>query len=200
MSAVLEPLAPAFADPVHDAQATFRAVLHASSRPGTPVDLPVQVAGAREAGLCPALSALVLTLCDGDTPLHWPALSSAAAAWLSFHVGAPLVSTPREARFIVALDALPALESLAAGTDEAPEASATLLLRLPRLDGGAPMRWRGPGIERQRSVALPVPGGFWADWVAQHARFPLGVDVLVTDGSQLIGLPRTTQVTYSERG
>jgi alpha-D-ribose 1-methylphosphonate 5-triphosphate synthase subunit PhnH len=200
MNALLDaPLSPAFADPVHDAQAVFRALLQASSRPGTRVPLPVQVPGARDAGLCPALAALVLTLCDVDTPLHWPAASPAGQAWLRFHVGAPLVDAPTGARFVVAHDAPPALDALDAGTDEAPERSATLLLRLPRLDGGTPLRWRGPGIERTRDVALPLPASFWGAWSAQHARFPLGVDVLMTDGADLIGLPRTTQVTAVER-
>ncbi len=192
------PLSPAFADPVHDAQATFRALLQASARPGTRVPLPVQVPGAREAGLCPALAALVLTLCDVDTPLHWPVLSPAGAAWLRFHVGAPLVDSPAQAQFVVALDTPPALGALRVGTDESPESSATVLLRLPQLDGGSRMRWQGPGIERARELALPLPASFWQAWRAQHAGFPLGVDVVVTDGTQLIGLPRTTQVTPVE--
>jgi alpha-D-ribose 1-methylphosphonate 5-triphosphate synthase subunit PhnH len=239
-----EPLSPAFVDPVHDAQATFRALLQAMSSPGTTVALPVQLPGAQAAGLCPALAALVLTLCDVDTPLHWPALSPAGRAWLRFHVGAPLLGDRADvadhadranhavgangadtaasadsansataaalatARFVVALDTLPALALLDSGSDEAPETSATLLLRLPRLDGGTPMQWHGPGIERPLTVALPVPGSFWADWRAQHARFPLGVDVIATDGRHLLALPRTTQVgapgraqpTDAERG
>jgi alpha-D-ribose 1-methylphosphonate 5-triphosphate synthase subunit PhnH len=216
-----EPLSPAFADPVHDAQATFRALLQAMSGPGTTVALPVQLPGAQAAGLCPALAALVLTLCDVDTPLHWPALSPAGRAWLRFHVGAPLLgdradhadgangadtaasadaadaaaaATLATARFVVALDTSPALALLDSGSDEAPETSATLLLRLPRLDGGTPLQWRGPGIERPLTVALPVPASFWADWRAQHARFPLGIDVIATDGRHLLALPRTTQV------
>ncbi len=193
------PLSPAFADPVHDAQATFRALLQASSRPGTAVPLPLQVPGAREAGLCPALAALVLTLCDVDTPVHWPGLAAPATAWLRFHVGAPPVDHASQAQFVVALDTPPALDTLRAGSGEAPETSATLLLRLPRLDGGTVMRWRGPGIEHVRDVALPVPAAFWQAWTAQHARFPLGVDVVVTDGARLVGLPRTTEVGPLER-
>jgi alpha-D-ribose 1-methylphosphonate 5-triphosphate synthase subunit PhnH len=225
-----EPLSPAFVDPVHDAQATFRALLQAMSSPGTTVALPVQLPGAQAAGLCPALAALVLTLCDVDTPLHWPALSPAGRAWLRFHVGAPLLGDRADsadhadradhadgadgadtaasadaadsataaalaiARFVVALDTPPALALLESGSDEAPETSATLLLRLPRLDGGTLMQWHGPGIERPLTVALPVPASFWADWRAQHARFPLGVDVIATDGRHLLALPRTTQV------
>ncbi len=230
-----EPLSPAFADPVHDAQATFRALLQAMSSPGTTVALPVQLPGAQAAGLCPALAALVLTLCDVDTPLHWPALSPAGRAWLRFHVGAPLLGDRADvadhadranhadgangadtaasadaadsataaalatARFVVALDTPPALTLLDSGSDEAPETSATLLLRLPQLDGGTPLQWRGPGIERPLTVALPVPASFWADWRAQHARFPLGIDVIATDGRHLLALPRTTQVAAPVR-
>jgi alpha-D-ribose 1-methylphosphonate 5-triphosphate synthase subunit PhnH len=88
---------------------------------------------------------------------------------------------------------------LDSGSDEAPETSATLLLRLPQLDGGTPLQWRGPGIERPLTVALPVPASFWADWRAQHARFPLGIDVIATDGRHLLALPRTTQVAAPVR-
>lgn len=188
-------LTPGFCDRVHDAQATFRALLRAASHPGSVVPLPVQLPGAIQAGLCPALAAMVLTLCDVDTPVHWSGLDPAGADWLRFHAGAPLIDDPARARFVVARDIPPALDALGLGTDEAPEGSATLLLRLASLVVGTPMRWRGPGIEQWREIALPLPLSFWASWAAQHKRFPLGVDVFATDGSAVMALPRSTMVT-----
>jgi alpha-D-ribose 1-methylphosphonate 5-triphosphate synthase subunit PhnH len=194
MVAALESLTAAFADPVHDSQRVFRALLAALAEPGRAFALPCRIEAAAEVGLCSALAAIVLTLADVDTPLYWAQRTPAGAAWLRFHVGAPLVDSAGAARFVVGHDAPPRLATLAGGSDEAPADSATLLLRLPRLDGGALMRWRGPGINGARAVALPLPAEFWDDWMAQHARFPLGVDLIVTDGAQVLGLPRSTAV------
>jgi alpha-D-ribose 1-methylphosphonate 5-triphosphate synthase subunit PhnH len=194
MAAALESLTAAFADPVHDSQQVFRTLLTALAEPGRALALPRRVESAAEVGLCPALAAMVLTLADVDTPLHWPQLAPAGAAWLRFHVGAPLAEAAGAAVFVIAFDAPPRMAALAAGSDEAPAGSATLLLRLARLDGGTPMRWRGPGIDGARTVALPLPAGFWDDWSAQHARFPIGVDVIATDGERVLGLPRSTAV------
>jgi alpha-D-ribose 1-methylphosphonate 5-triphosphate synthase subunit PhnH len=196
----LDVQAPAFADPVHDAQQVFRTLLAALAEPGRALPLPRRADAAERVGLCPALAAMVLTLADNDTPVHWPRLQPAAVAWLRFHVGAPLVDAPGAAQFVVA-HALPTdLAPFARGTDEAPERSATLLVRLARLDGGPAMRWRGPGIERERAVALPAPGAFWAAWSAQHACFPLGVDIIATDGAYVMALPRTTYVAHAGAG
>ena len=63
----MTPDRPGFADPVADAQSCFRAVLDATSRPGT-----VKAAGTGlrpPVPLDPATAAVLLTLADADTPL-----------------------------------------------------------------------------------------------------------------------------------
>ncbi len=52
-------LAPGFADPVHDAQATFRAVMDALARPGLP--RPLTPGLTPPAPLTPELAAVALT-------------------------------------------------------------------------------------------------------------------------------------------
>ena len=53
----------------------------------------------------------------------------------------------------------------------------------------------GPGIQsRQALAAAGLPEGFWREWRLNHQRFPLGVDVLLTQGRRICGLPRSTRL------
>ena len=62
-------IAAGLADPPHDSQRLFRAILEAFSHPGRRVSLPDAPAAAGP--LSQAASAFLLTLVDRDTPL-WP--------------------------------------------------------------------------------------------------------------------------------
>ncbi len=183
---------PGFADPVHDAQASFRAVLQALARPGTlhevasPPDPPPPLA--------PATAAVLLALADGDLPMHITASFASLAPWVVFHTGAGEAG-PAEAAFLLA-EALPDFSTLCAGTDEIPEASTTVILQVPALEGGKPLTLRGPGIETTRAFApLGLPGDFVARWATNRRLYPRGIDLLLCAGSRVAGLPRSTTVT-----
>jgi alpha-D-ribose 1-methylphosphonate 5-triphosphate synthase subunit PhnH len=76
--------------------------------------------------------------------------------------------------------------------------SATLIIEASRLASGGPIGFSGPGIPTRRFLAIDgLPEGFVADWTLNHARFPCGVDVLVTCGDRLVGLPRSTALELS---
>jgi alpha-D-ribose 1-methylphosphonate 5-triphosphate synthase subunit PhnH len=191
-------LQPGFADPVHDAQTTFRALLQALARPGR-----VQSCGARltpPAPLGPAMTATALTCLDADTPL-WlaPAFAAPAVAdYLRFHCSVPIAADPGEAAFALASASdLPALERFSGGTDRAPERSATVVVEVPALVPGAADGWSlsGPGIRATERLRVDgLPADFLQQWQANHDAFPPGVDLLVTCGARLCGLPRTTAV------
>lgn len=185
-------LSPGFADPVLDAQASFRAVLEAMSRPGR-----VVTAGAAlrpPAPLCRAAAAVLLTLADADTPL-WSDAGADAEAWLRFHCGAPIVAAPADAAFVLATGTPPALSVLNAGTEEQPQRGATLVLQVAALDPGRGWRLTGPGIEHEhRLMVTGTPEGFLAAWAANRARFPRGVDVVLCAGDRLAALPRTVMI------
>jgi alpha-D-ribose 1-methylphosphonate 5-triphosphate synthase subunit PhnH len=200
---VNETLSPGFADPVGAAQATFRAVLTALSEPGKLLELEL----APDLGFRPpaplglAAAAIALSLLDGDTPLWCDPASRPATPSLRFHTGAPLVEAPEHARFALIADPalLPSLAAFDAGSDEYPDRSATLIIEVaafgPRATGGTELVLRGPGIPERRSLAVRgLPAGFLAEWRANHARFPRGVDVILTAGAQLAGLPRSTLI------
>lgn len=184
-------LSPGFANPVADAQGCFRAVLDAMSHPGQ----CYSVSGASgPPPLCPAASALLLTLVDHETPLWLDPAAAGTRDWVSFHTGAPAAPTPEQALFALALS-LPDLATLPAGTDEAPETSATIILQLASLQAGQRFRLEGPGL-RHPAVLLAdgLPAGFAAIWQRNHAQFPRGIDLILCAGNQLAALPRSVTV------
>jgi alpha-D-ribose 1-methylphosphonate 5-triphosphate synthase subunit PhnH len=192
-------LQPAFADPVLDAQRSFRAALKALAGPGmaqqlSPAQLPPHLHG-----LDAASHALCLALLDVDTPL-WLAPSfdtQAIRANLTFHCGCPIVSDRQNARFALLDDSqLHDLSGFDLGNDRYPDQSCTLLVQLPSFEGGRQLAWRGPGIQSENQVALPLAGAFWQEREARND-FPRGIDMFFVAGNQLMGLPRSTQVAFT---
>jgi alpha-D-ribose 1-methylphosphonate 5-triphosphate synthase subunit PhnH len=188
-------LAPGLADPVHHAQRCFRRVLEAMAHPGR----ICHVAGGLAAPppFDQAAAAVLLTLCDVETPLFLSPEARPAASYLRFHCGAPIAASPGEARFALVADAasLPPLDAFALGSDEYPDRSTTLVLQVRALadDNGAALR--GPGIrDRARLAVGGIDARFWAQRAALQQLFPRGLDILFTAGSQLAALPRSTLV------
>ncbi len=186
-------LARGFGDPVFDAQRSFRALLDALARPGLQ-----QHAGdglAPPAGLMPASYAIALAMFDADTPV-WlsPVLRiTAVTESLRFHCGAPLTEDPGRAAFaLVAAGDDPPLDGFAPGEDRYPDRSTTLIWQVPDLDRGAPIHLTGPGVNGSVTIQPSgLPSGFWNQWAANHARYPLGVDLVLVSVDALIGLPRS---------
>jgi len=186
-------LQPAFNDPVLDAQRGFRAALKALAGPGSIQSLH---ASPSLDGLASATYGLCLALLDADTPL-WLAPSfdtPVIRANLVFHCGCPITANRKDARFaLLAADDLTDLSGFDHGNDRYPDQSCTLLVQLPDLSGGAGLAWRGPGIEAEHCVALPVADEFWRER-EQRNGFPRGLDVFFSVGHEVIGLPRSTRV------
>lgn len=187
-------LQPGLADPVHDSQRIFRSLLTALAHPGRAVDLMPAPEGPLP--LDPATTAAALTLLDGDTPLwlDWIADTPPLRAWLKFHCGCAIVQRSEAAAFALVTDPanMPRLASFAQGVDQYPDRAATLLLQVPSLEGGPAVTLSGPGI-RDTAVIAPfgLPEWFWNDWRLNAAQFPLGVDIFLTCGEAVIGLPRS---------
>ncbi|WP_235610747.1 phosphonate C-P lyase system protein PhnH [Bordetella sp. H567] len=189
-------LLPGFDDPVAGAQATFRAALQALASPGQ-IQLLEQACGV-PAGLSPAMTAMLLALADVDAPVWLPAsVDDSVRGFLRFHCACPLVADPAQARFIAvpAGCIAPALDGCDAGDPAYPDLSATLLIEVQALGTGDPLTLAGPGIRGTRAVSVAgLPRGFREQWAANHALFPLGVDVFLTQGNLVCGLPRTTRM------
>ncbi|MGK7861584.1 phosphonate C-P lyase system protein PhnH [Falsiroseomonas sp. E2-1-a4] len=180
---------PGFADPVLDAQASFRAVLQAMSRPGQVQRVPNLPE--LPPGLSPAAAAVLLTLVDAETRLCLHA-GPEAEAWARFHCGAPLVAAGA-AQFV--LDPAAGLLALDPGNEEEPERGTTLILDVTTLEEGRGWRLRGPGIrDEHRLKVTGAPENFVADWAANRARTPCGVDVILCAGNAIAALPRSVAI------
>lgn len=173
--------------PVQSAHA-FRASLEALARPGTLHDL---TGAAPPAPMSVAAGVLVLTLCDGTTPVHLAGAHDCGPVrdWITFHTGAPLVAAEAAVFAIGAWGALHPVSRFAIGQPDYPDRSATLIVELPELTADGP-RLTGPGIQHAAHLSLPAPAAF----VANSALFPLGFDCFFTAGPQVAGLPRSTRI------
>ena len=210
MSAALARMGSGFADPVHGMQQVFRVLLDAMSEPGR---LHV-LHDAATAGLAPAdaeqrpplntaLAATLLTLLDADTPVH---LAGAlghddARAWLRFHTGARDAPAAAGMTAALARDVGAALwQALDLGTDEAPQAGATLIVEVEALSerplaGAVALKLRGAGIRTSRDLAVAgLPAAFWQWRIALQADLPRGVDLVLVCGDQVAAIPRSTRI------
>ncbi len=182
-----------FDDGVTQSQRVFRLALSAMSEPGTVHSVP---SPPELEGLHCATYALCLTLLDSATPV-WisPLLDTPALrANLAFHCATPFASCREQAQFALLGEAdLHDVSGFDPGTDRDPDQSCTIIAQLSALSGGQPGVWRGPGIDGQRKVALPVPKSLFLERKAGRA-FPRGLDFIFTAGDSLIALPRSTRV------
>ncbi|MEL7172224.1 MAG: phosphonate C-P lyase system protein PhnH [Pseudomonadota bacterium] len=184
-----------FADPAPQSAAAFRAALEALARPGR----IERIGGCRPpAGLSPAAGGLLLCVADADTPVWVPEGGEDIAAWTLFHTGAPRALRRSDAAFAAgSWDALMPLTDWPVGTADYPDRATTLIVDVPSLEGGDALRLSGPGIKGTAEVAPMLPREAVAALAANRARFPLGVDLYLTAGEAVMGLPRSTRVEAS---
>jgi len=191
----------AFADPTFESQAAFRRIMRALSAPGT--ILACGEALAPPPPLARAAAATLLTLADFETPL-WiaPSFPAAIGDYLAFHTGAPRAAAPDKAAFALvdlSVDALD-LARFASGTAEYPDRSTTIVIQPSSFAIGPRLRLSGPGIKGESTLAVsPLPKDFVAQWAANRAGFPLGVDLIFVAEARLAALPRSTAIIEGAR-
>lgn len=190
-------LVPGFEDPVDRAQRVYRKLLGAMAGPARVVTLDTGLEAVTP--LSPASLGIALTLFDVDTPL-WldPAADHPGVRDnLRFHCGCPMVELPGEATFALVADAarMPPLAAFRCGDDSYPDRAATLIIQVPAVDDGEHFVATGPGIEHRTILAVAgLPGDFAAQWAANAALYPAGVDVILTAGDRAAALPRSTRM------
>ena len=188
---------PGFADAPVDSQIVFHTLLDALARPGRVYELDAQCGVPTD--LSPAMTAALLTLVDVDAPLWLPGGTGAdTGRFLRFHCSSRIMAAPRLATFVAvpAGYGMPALVDCSQGDPAYPDRSATLIIEVESLASGAPLRLTGPGIKDDQVLRVQgLPGDFLEQWQANNLRFPLGVDVILTQDRLVCGLPRTCRMS-----
>ena len=181
-------LQPGFADPVAQAQSCFRALLAAMARPGSLHEVGVSPA---PPPLAAATAAVLLTLVDAESPL-W--LDGAAAdAWAGWPFTAERCAPSRARPLSCARS--PCRRSPASTPASMPgrRRAPPWCCRCRRLGTGTGYRLAGPGLREASVLRVEgLPDDFTAQWAANGALFPRGVDLILCAGTQLCALPRTT--------
>ena len=186
---------PAF-DMAFASQATFRALMDCMARPGEIRKLDGAEA---PAPMTPATAALVRHLADYETPIWLDsecAAHPAIAAWIRFHTGAPIATSPSEAAFALVADAsaLPAFMQFAQGSEEYPDRSTTIIAQVARFAGRS-FVLQGPGIRTTRALAAePLPGDFPQRLSDNRDLFPRGIDLVLAAGHDIAALPRSVRM------
>lgn len=194
-------LANGFQEPVFDSQRAFRAAMEALANPGR----LRSIGHVLDAPLPTAAAALVLALCDYETPVFLtPSLSGrpGLTEYIRFHTDAMLVVEPAFAAFAMvdlAQDDLD-LSIFAQGTPEYPDRSTTIIVIVSSLADGPTMTLSGPGIAGTTELRVAgLPEGFVDQWRANRAAFPRGVDIIFATQNAIIGLPRSTRILEEHR-
>ena len=135
----------------------------------------------------------MLTLVDNETPvwLDGAAATGAVIDYARFHCGCRLTAGPRDAAIAIVTDVgdMPFLSAFAAGNDEYPDRSATLIVQVPSLAGGRALGMTGPGIRDKTKLAVAgLPSAFPDWWRDNQVMFPCGVDMIFTNRNK-IGCP-----------
>ena len=213
MNSLLAQIGSGFDEPVQHAQAVFRTLLDAMSRPGHVLALPAPaLAGLQRPHdddgqpLGAALIAMLLTVLDAETTLYLgPRFGSDAAdAYARFHTGCRRVALPAQAGFsaVTAAELDAALwHTLPEGSDEQPQDGATLLVEVPGLAAtplphAACLQLRGPGIQHAHTLAVQgIAAEVWRARIAAQPDYPRGVDMVLCCGERIAALPRSTRIT-----
>lgn len=160
--------------------ASFEALLWALSRPGLPRSLPAS-------GEAPIIAALLDRECLVYTqdPLLLPEI---------MQTGAEIADVPdADYVFLGAFVSPEVIGQIAIGSDLYPDDGATVVVRAT-LGTGSALRLTGPGVDGAVTAKLGgLPEWFWAARAAR-LRYPMGFDLLVSDGTSILGIPRSTTV------
>lgn len=180
------------------ARDTFQALLGALSNPGRLFILPGTAHSTHQT--CQQIG---FTLLDLETSFFTldaelaGALAQTGARLLAASSAAYLFF-PDSATFTTAAAAqtLAYIEQAAVGTTVDPDDGATLIIACG-LGTGQRLHLHGPGIASHTELSVGhLPLAFWQVRAAK-LHYPLGIDLFLIDGGQVVGLPRTTVVEVS---
>jgi alpha-D-ribose 1-methylphosphonate 5-triphosphate synthase subunit PhnH len=192
----LEHIGAGFGDPTAASQRIFRASLKVLSCPGTILEADSDAIAPE--GIGAAANAILLALLDQDVALYVsPTHVAVASSYYRFHTGCSVTTNLEDADFVLlaSTDKMPSLSALKTGTEYAPELSATLVWEVAKLASGEGLTLTGPGIaSSERLAATPLDAAFLSARAEMTSLLPRGVDLFLTCGNRLCGLPRSTRI------
>lgn len=176
------------------ARTTFQALLAALSNPGRIFTLPGIATSTQES--CHQIGQTLLDLetsfFTSDRILRRD-FEQSGARFLIASSASYLFFPDSEAFESMARQTIDLIAHANVGTMAAPDQGATVIVPC-RFDQGQVLRLRGPGIQHTIEIQVEgLPIEFW-QLRAAKINYPLGIDLFLVDGGQVVGLPRTTQV------
>ncbi len=177
------------------ARETFQALMGALSNPGRLFTLPG--AGLTTHQSCAQIG---MTLLDLETSFYTP---DHTLRGILTHSGARF-RTPASAAYLFLPDlalfepmmlrqTLDIIAQTTVGTITDPDQGATLIVAC-EVGHGQRLQLSGPGIQQRHELHVDsLPVEFWR-LRADKIHYPLGIDIFLVAGSQVVGLPRTTTV------
>jgi alpha-D-ribose 1-methylphosphonate 5-triphosphate synthase subunit PhnH len=162
---------------------TFLALMWAFSYPGRPRMLPT---GAAFTAIGDALLDLETNYFTPDPELHRMLARTGARSLSPYQAAYHFYPVMKEST-------LNYVKGASVGTMLYPDQAATLIIGC-MLGSGARLRMTGSSIKESVTLAVEgIPPEFWAlrDRVS---RFPLGWDIYLLDGDQMVGIPRSVRV------
>jgi len=176
---------PAFTPTEARTRETFLALMWAFSYPGRVQTLPA----------ADPFALIAEALLDLETSYYTP---DAALAVRLLPTGARSEPLERAEYIFVPLLANADLESLrnaSSGTMAYPDQAATLIIGcVLNTNLGARLHLSGPGIKDAMQISVDaLPVAFW-ELRERTRRYPLGWDIFLVSGSNIIGIPRSTHI------
>ena len=177
-------------DSVHDGRTAFLACMHALCAPGTPIELPYVPQLCEHAELDSA-AAILLALLDRGLTLGVSGGDAAqrVAATVRDDTGATEGDVTDSDWLLVHGAAADAIARAPRGSRLAPETGATLVIASAAEP--QPMSITGPGVNGRETVFVPLDTVAVHAFAAANSMLPCGVDLLITTGKCVIGLPRS---------
>jgi len=193
-------------DQVHDLQDVYRKLLHSMSRPGTISS--IQSTAAQADNTLPCYDATLLcamTLLDAEVTFHILSDDQQAIIEKISEYTLAKYAPVAEADYIFVLQGTiesaiaSAMEECKNGSLIDPQHSSTWVIESSLLANMGGVTLSGPGIKLNAQLEVGYTSLLWDARKERVKEYPLGIDIIFTDDeAQLVCVPRTTSVAFTE--
>lgn len=192
-------------DKVFDTQHIYRLLIDAMSRPGKINMLPSTICLTPPSALQKAAAAVAFTMLDHETGFCCLSSRHDVSDYIAINTGAAVQSVDAAEFIIFAGSSYAEISSACCGSLLSPEQGATLIIMVDRIsnaDGVLRLQLSGPGVKDSCDLFINGLEQKNLEIISQlNSEFPLGVDVIYTDGSGNIAcVPRSGSMCWEVKG